>query len=169
MSKLRSEIQMFAFLLSLRQPQRPALATHLPLAAKVSMAFTLRRTAQTNAAVGSPARPGTKYSDMATSTPPRTPMATLPNGHTSPLASRSSPMTPRTRMMLQQPSPCERPSLSESHEFDWEAVRLHKPPPYGSPMQGARAKAARKSEAGLKSGQKRIVKRPNWFKRCEAA
>ena len=129
------------------------------------MAFTLRKVAQTNAAAGSPIRPNNKYVDAGTSTPPRTPMATLPNGHTSPLASRSSPLTPRTKMMMKQASPCDRLSLSESHEFDWEAARLHKPPPYGGPMQGARAKAARKSEAGLKSGQKRLVKKPNWFKR----
>ena len=132
-----------------------------------SMTFTLRKVAQTNAAVGSPSRPSTKYADMGTSTPPRPQASTLANGHSSPLASRSSPMTPRTRMMLAQSSPCERSSLSESHEFDWEAAKLHKPPPYGSPMEGARAKAARKSEAGLKSNQKRIIKRPNWLKRYE--
>jgi hypothetical protein len=128
------------------------------------MAFMLRRATQNNAvAAGSPARP--KYSDMSTNTPPRMPMSTLPNGHTSPMRTRT-PITPRTKLAVQQPSPCDGFSISESHEFDWDAVRLHKPPPYGSPMEGARARAARKSEAGQKSGQKRVIKRPGWFKRC---
>lgn len=122
-------------------------------------------------------RQSRNFADMGTETPPRSPLATLPNGHASPV--RGIPRTPRTSMggplmgaqispsklSTQHDSPTEGLSLSASQPFDWEAVRLRKPPPYDNPVQGARIKAARKSEMGLRNAQKRIVRKKNWFQR----
>ncbi|EJD06050.1 uncharacterized protein FOMMEDRAFT_79278 [Fomitiporia mediterranea MF3/22] len=73
-----------------------------------------------------------------------------------------------SKLVAQSIPPTEGPSRSASQPFDWEAVRLRKPPPYGGPLDGARARAARKSEAGLKNAQKRVVKRPGLFKRISS-
>lgn len=56
----------------------------------------------------------------------------------------TTPTTPRTRISY---SPTVSPSISASQPFDWEAVRLRKPPPYGGALHSARVRALRKSEA----------------------
>ncbi|KAH8117574.1 hypothetical protein DFH11DRAFT_1504795 [Phellopilus nigrolimitatus] len=102
---------------------------------------------------------------MGTNAPasPQSPLTTSPNGRGSP----SSPATPRTKITYPI-SPFNSESLSASRKFDWEAARLRKPPPYGSPLQGAKIKAMRKSEAGLKGTPKRIVKKKTWYERITA-
>ncbi|KAI9070010.1 hypothetical protein FKP32DRAFT_1670887, partial [Trametes sanguinea] len=81
---------------------------------------SLRRLAQTNAAVSaSPARQGGSAS--ASGAP--------------------SPSTPVRRTRLVYPiSPVTSPSLSASQPFDWEAARSRRPPPYATPQSAKRKK-----------------------------
>ncbi|KAL5529026.1 hypothetical protein ACEPAG_5000 [Sanghuangporus baumii] len=116
-------------------------------------------------------RQSRNFTDMGTITPRRQSMANGIASSTSLMSSRTPrpsltglPQISPSRLTALAPPPTEGPSRSASMPFDWEAVKLRKPPPYGSPLEGARARAARKSEAGLKP-VKRRVKRPSLFKR----
>ncbi|KAI5122965.1 hypothetical protein M0805_006844 [Coniferiporia weirii] len=126
--------------------------------------MSLRRFAQSNASTttGSPVR--RVLADMGSNTPPRSPLASSPNGHGSP----GLPTTPGGTKIVYPISPMNSESLSATRRFDWEAVRLRKPPPYASPLQGARVKAQRKSEAGLKNVPKRAVRKKSWHERITA-
>lgn len=131
-------------------------------ASLIFTAMSLRRFAQSNSTTAGSPRVKRGFADMGTNAPasPQSPLTTSPNGRGSP----SSPATPRTQITYPI-SPFNSESLSASRKFDWEAARLRKPPPYGSPLQGAKIKAMRKSEAGLKGTPKRIVKKKTWYER----
>ncbi|KAI0780717.1 hypothetical protein BD413DRAFT_499532 [Trametes elegans] len=108
---------------------------------------TLRRFAQTNAAVS--ASPRAAASNAVS---PTTPV-------------RGNPSTPRARLVYPI-SPVTSPSLSASQPFDWEAARSRRPPPYGTPISGKRRN--RPSDAGtpaMGTPGKRIVRKKSLYDR----
>lgn len=102
--------------------------------------------------------------DVNTNTPttPRSPLY----GNSSPMGHIGSPFTTpspsRAKVQMQvPPSPFNSESLSATRPFDWDAVRQHRPPPYGSPMSSARRKA-RLSEMRSDSDTRRAVRKKTW-------
>ncbi|KAJ3492370.1 hypothetical protein NLI96_g36 [Meripilus lineatus] len=107
--------------------------------------MSLRRIAQTNAAIQSSPR----ANDASSQTTPTTPVKTSLNG---------LPTTPRTRLVYPM-SPVTSPSLSASRPFDWDAARARKPPPYASPLANKQRGRARQSDTPGKPGpSKRVVR-----------
>ena len=107
--------------------------------------MSLRRFAQTNHA-------------GAQATSPRSSDGSVGSSPSTPMKAKGTPPTPRTRLIYPH-SPLTSPSLSASTPFDWEAARLRKPPPYGTPLAGKRARAARKSSDTAPAAPKRVIRR----------
>ena len=130
------------------------------------MSISLRRLAQTNNASSTSSSPmrasrsiGESASLLGSPVTPRTPR--------SPYASRNStPLTPRTQIIYPI-SPENSESRSASLPFDWEAARLRRPPPYASPVQSAKARSIRKSDAASASRgtAKRVVRKKSLYER----
>ena len=114
-------------------PCPPSGLSTAPTVLRVSTGnMSLRRIAQTNAAVSaSPRMGGSTSASVAPS--PSTPVR------------GSVPTTPRTRLVYPI-SPVTSPSLSASQPFDWEAARSRRPPPYSTPLNGKRK--TRQSDVG---------------------
>ncbi|TBU65603.1 hypothetical protein BD310DRAFT_911677 [Dichomitus squalens] len=114
--------------------------------------MSLRRIAQTNAAVSaSPRMGGTASASSAPS--PSTPVR------------GGLPTTPRTRLVYPI-SPVTSPSLSASQPFDWEAARSRRPPPYATPLNGKRK--TRQSDVGTPGKAtpgKRVVRKKSLYER----
>lgn len=137
--------------------------------------MSLRRFAQTNNATGSPRTsmptPGTPSPMLANPQSPSSPSPGMRRHSVGVgFGSTSTPTTPRTRITY---SPTISPSLSASQPFDWEAARLRKPPPYGSPLHSARVRALRKSETGPglrgspgSPSKKKAIRKSSWRERC---
>ena len=109
---------------------------------------SLRRLAQTNAAVSASPRTGGAASASAAASP-STPVR---------------PSTPRTRLVYPI-SPVTSPSLSASQPFDWEAARSRRPPPYATPLNAKRKN--RSSDIGTpgKTPSKRVVRKKSLYER----
>ena len=111
---------------------------------------SLRRFAQTNAAVSASPRAGSQSS------------ASVGAGPTTPVQG-SGATTPRTRLIYPI-SPVTSPSLSASQPFDWDAARLRRPPPYATPGK----RKTRTSDFGtpLKgTPSKRVVRKKSLYER----
>ncbi|KAH9945919.1 uncharacterized protein BXZ73DRAFT_72812 [Epithele typhae] len=108
---------------------------------------SLRRLAQTNAAVSASPRAGGKSSVSAVPSP-STPTRTS---------------TSRTRLVYPV-SPATSPSLSASTPFDWEAARSRRPAPYATPNA---KKNSRPSDFGTpgKTPSKRVVRKKSFIER----
>ncbi|KAI0636759.1 hypothetical protein C8Q77DRAFT_523030 [Trametes polyzona] len=106
---------------------------------------SLRRFAQTNAAVSASPRAGGSAS-ASTAASPTTPV-------------RGHPSTPRARLVYPI-SPVTSPSLSASQPFDWEAARSRRPPPYGTPQSGKRRnRTSDVGTPGMSTPGKRVVRK----------
>ncbi|OSD08643.1 hypothetical protein PYCCODRAFT_1401245 [Trametes coccinea BRFM310] len=109
---------------------------------------SLRRFAQTNAAVSaSPARQGGSASASGAPSP-------------------STPVrTPHTRLVYPI-SPVTSPSLSASQPFDWEAARSRRPPPYATPQSAKRKKRGSDvGTPGMSTPGKRVVRKKSLYDR----
>ncbi|KAI0819501.1 hypothetical protein BC628DRAFT_1401909 [Trametes gibbosa] len=108
---------------------------------------TLRRFAQTNAAVSATPRAGSSASASAVPSP------------TTPV--RGNPSTPRVRLVYPE-SPLSLPSLSATGSFDWEAARARRP--YDTPPSSRRRD--RTSGVGTPgSTRKRVVRKKSLYER----
>ncbi|KAI0372873.1 hypothetical protein BV20DRAFT_990222 [Pilatotrama ljubarskyi] len=107
---------------------------------------SLRRLAQTNAAVSaSPRASGSTNASTA--------------------ASPSTPVRNRARLVYPI-SPVTSPSLSASQPFDWEAARSRRPPPYGTPTPAKRrSRASDVGTPGLGTPGKRVVRKKSLYDR----
>ncbi|KAI0332134.1 hypothetical protein GY45DRAFT_1433428 [Cubamyces sp. BRFM 1775] len=112
---------------------------------------SLRRLAQTNAAVSASPRAG--GSTSASGAPsPSTPV-------------RGAPTTPRARLVYPV-SPITSPSLSASQPFDWEAARSRRPPPYATPLSGKRkSRASDVGTPGKSTPGRRVVRKKSLYER----
>ncbi len=122
----------------------------VPASAQPSMS-SLRRFAQTNAAVSASPRTGGSTS-ASTAASPTTPV-------------RGNPTTPRARLIYPI-SPVTSPSLSASQPFDWEAARSRRPPPYPYSTPSGKRKS-RSSDVGTGMGTpgKRVVRKKSLYDR----
>ncbi|KAI0647260.1 hypothetical protein C8Q79DRAFT_1000227 [Trametes meyenii] len=112
---------------------------------------TLRRFAQTNAAVSASPRAGGSTS-VSGAPSPSTPV-------------RGNPTTPRARLVYPI-SPVTSPSLSASQPFDWEAARSRRPPPYATPNSGKRrSRTSEVGTPGLGTPGKRVVRKKSLYDR----
>ncbi|KAI8989644.1 hypothetical protein BD414DRAFT_414315 [Trametes punicea] len=112
---------------------------------------SLRRLAQTNAAVSASPRAGGSASVSAVPSP-STPV-------------RGNPSTPRTRLVYPI-SPVTSPSLSASQPFDWEAARSRRPPPYATPIAGKRRqRGSDVGTPGMGTPGRRIVRKKSLYER----
>ena len=71
------------------------------------------------------------------------------------------PTTPRNSKISYTIStpPSATPSISSSTPFDWDAVRLRKPPPYGTPFVDKRLQALRNGGSGTTPNRSTPTKR----------
>lgn len=130
---------------SLRPPQASVSAS-----APTTLMSSLRRLAQTNAAV---------------SASPRAGQASVSVGPTTPVRG-SGPSTPRTRLVYPI-SPVTSPSLSASTPFDWEAARARRPPPYATPKRNSRQSDV--GTAGKATPGRRVVRKKSLYDRYVAS
>ncbi|KAI0748342.1 hypothetical protein C8Q80DRAFT_1171386 [Daedaleopsis nitida] len=109
---------------------------------------TLRRLAQTNAAVSASPRTGGTAS-ASTAASPSTPVR---------------PTTPRTRLVYPI-SPLTSPSLSASQPFDWDAARSRRPPPYATPNAKRKSRSSDIGTPGKATPGKRVVRKKSLYDR----
>ncbi|EIW60092.1 uncharacterized protein TRAVEDRAFT_63775 [Trametes versicolor FP-101664 SS1] len=111
---------------------------------------SLRRFAQTNAAVSASPRAGGSTS-ASTAASPTTPV-------------RGNPTTPRARLIYPI-SPVTSPSLSASQPFDWEAARSRRPPPYSTPSGKRKSRSSDVGTPGMGTPGKRVVRKKSLYDR----
>lgn len=121
----------------------------VPASAQPSMS-SLRRFAQTNAAVSASPRAGGSTS-ASTAASPTTPV-------------RGNPTTPRARLIYPI-SPVTSPSLSASQPFDWEAARSRRPPPYSTPSGKRKSRSSDVGTPGMGTPGKRVVRKKSLYDR----
>lgn len=138
------------------------LSLNAPLASdQLPQKMSLRRQVHANNSAGM-TTPRRVLADVSMNTPstPRSPLSN--SSPMSPGGSIFGTPSPRKVQMQVPPSPYNSESLSATRPFDWDAVRQHKPPPYGSPLSSARAKKARLSEMRSDSDTRRAVRKKTW-------
>ncbi|KAJ2931369.1 hypothetical protein H1R20_g5755, partial [Candolleomyces eurysporus] len=97
--------------------------------------------------------------------------ATVPGSPRSPQSANGGPAlpsTPRNRVSIGvYRSPASAPSLSASVPFDWEAVRTHQAPPYGTPLQRKARKSMASVPATPKTPRKALVRKKSLWQRMQ--